>query len=72
MNKYPLWKYILILAVTVTGLLYALPNLFGDDPAIQISGTRSATVDKALETRFVPRCRRMAWRRQPPSSTIKA
>ncbi|KAB7628387.1 protein translocase subunit SecD [Alkalilimnicola sp. S0819] len=37
MNRYPLWKYILLLAVLVVGLLYALPNLYGEDPAVQIA-----------------------------------
>ncbi|CAK0751532.1 Sec translocon accessory complex subunit SecD [Gammaproteobacteria bacterium] len=37
MNQYPLWKYILIVIVLVIGTLYALPNIFGEDPAIQIT-----------------------------------
>lgn len=45
MNRYPLWKYILIFVVLIFGALYALPNLFGEDPAIQISGSRSALVN---------------------------
>ncbi|SCZ55403.1 protein translocase subunit SecD [Thiohalomonas denitrificans] len=44
MNRYPLWKYLLIVAVLVFGVIYALPNLYGDDPALQISGTRMAEV----------------------------
>ena len=46
MNKYPLWKYIFIVVVMVLGALYALPNLYGEDPAIQVSGTRSAKLTK--------------------------
>jgi len=45
LNQYPLWKYILICIVLVTGIIYAAPNLFGDDPAIQISATRISKVD---------------------------
>ena len=45
MNQYPLWKYILVLLVVLVGSVYALPNLFGEDPAIQISGTRVISVD---------------------------
>ncbi|NLY58367.1 MAG: protein translocase subunit SecD, partial [Gammaproteobacteria bacterium] len=41
LNRYPLWKYLLILAVIALGLLYATPNLYPDDPAIQISGISS-------------------------------
>lgn len=37
MNRYPLWKYILIVFLVLLGALYALPNLYGDDPAVQIS-----------------------------------
>jgi preprotein translocase subunit SecD len=36
-NQYPLWKNILIILIVVLGAVYALPNLFGEDPAIQIS-----------------------------------
>lgn len=49
MNKYPLWKYLVILAVVIPGFLYALPNLYGEDPALQISATRAATIDETTE-----------------------
>ncbi len=39
MNRYPLWKYLLLLIVVIVGAVYALPNLFGKDPAIQVSPT---------------------------------
>ncbi|MDZ4337660.1 MAG: preprotein translocase subunit SecD, partial [Pseudomonas sp.] len=42
LNKFPLWKYLLILAVLAIGFLYSAPNLYPDDPAIQISGNSSA------------------------------
>ena len=45
LNRYPMWKYILICIVLLTGIIYASPNLFGDDPAIQISATRGASVN---------------------------
>ncbi len=38
MNRYPLWKYLLILLVVIFGVLYALPNRYAPDPAIQLSG----------------------------------
>ncbi len=41
MNQYPLWKYILILAVLLAGLIYTLPNFYGESPAVQISPLRS-------------------------------
>ncbi len=49
MNKYPLWKYLIILAVIIPGFLYALPNLYGEDPALQISATRTAVIDESTE-----------------------
>jgi preprotein translocase subunit SecD len=47
LNRYPLWKYLLILVVLVVGAIYALPNLYGSDPAIQISATRNSQVDNS-------------------------
>ncbi|HEX9626744.1 MAG TPA: protein translocase subunit SecD [Acidiferrobacterales bacterium] len=51
MNKYPLWKYLLIAAVIVPGLVYFLPNLYGEDPAIQVAPSRAAPVDQATRER---------------------
>lgn len=58
MNKYPLWKYILLAVVAFTALLYALPNLYGNDPAVQlaarsgvISETLSADVGEVLKSK---------------------
>ena len=48
MNKYPLWKYLLILAIVVVGIVYALPNFYGEYPAVQISPTRTTKVDQGL------------------------
>tara|TARA_R110002110_G_scaffold108904_1_gene271765 strand:- start:23457 stop:25340 length:1884 start_codon:yes stop_codon:yes gene_type:complete len=44
LNKYPLWKYVLVLMVLATGLLYASPNLYAPDPALQITGESSAQI----------------------------
>jgi len=41
MNRFPLWKYILIAITVVLGLLYTLPNFYGESPAVQISAARS-------------------------------
>ncbi|MGO1342886.1 MAG: protein translocase subunit SecD, partial [Chromohalobacter japonicus] len=43
LNRYPLWKYLLILIVLLVGIIYALPNLYPADPAVQISSTASGT-----------------------------
>lgn len=40
LNRYPLWKYIMLIVVIIGGLLYALPNIYGEDPAVQITGVR--------------------------------
>lgn len=56
-NRYPAWKYLLLVVITVIGLTYAMPNLFGDDPAVQVSPAKSIEfnaetqlqVDNALE-----------------------
>ncbi len=49
MNRYPLWKYIVIGVALLIGLLYTLPNFFGETPAVQVSPLRSsAKVDTAL------------------------
>ena len=42
MNQYPLWKYLLILAALLAGLIYTLPNYFGESPAVQVSPLRSS------------------------------
>ena len=55
MNRYPKWKYLLIIAVTLVGLLYALPNLYPEDPALQVSPASSEPLDEAaLQARLKP------------------
>ena len=44
MNRYPLWKYLLIAATLILAAIYALPNLFGETPAVQVSTNRQAIV----------------------------
>jgi len=51
MNRYPLWKNLLVGIVVLIGLIYALPNIFDQDPALEISGSRRAEVDTATESR---------------------
>ncbi len=48
-NQYPTWKYVLLVLVTVLGILYALPNIYGDDPAVQVSPAKSVQFDAAVE-----------------------
>ncbi|CAH9017179.1 protein translocase subunit SecD [Candidatus Nitrosacidococcus sp. I8] len=48
MNRYPLWKNLLVIFVVSVGTLYALPNLFGDIPALQILATRGSDLEPKL------------------------
>ncbi len=48
MNRYPAWKYLLVLAVIVIGFVVALPNVFGEDPALQVSRDNGTALE-ALE-----------------------
>lgn len=45
MNRFPLWKYLLLIVFIICGFIYAAPNLYGDYPAVQISGAGSIVVD---------------------------
>ena len=47
LNHYPWWKWAVIALVIVPGLFYALPNLFGNDPGIQIRGVRGSAIESA-------------------------
>jgi preprotein translocase subunit SecD len=53
MNQYPLWKYLLLAFLLVMGVVYALPNLYGEDPALQISGSRNATMDATVRDKVL-------------------
>jgi preprotein translocase subunit SecD len=45
LNKYPLWKTLMVVFIVAIGALYASPNLYGEDPAVQISGLRGVEAD---------------------------
>ncbi|WP_153447653.1 protein translocase subunit SecD [Vibrio algicola] len=45
LNRYPLWKYLMVVAAILICALYALPNIYGEDPAVQVTGARGASVD---------------------------
>ncbi|MBA6224207.1 protein translocase subunit SecD [Colwellia sp. MB02u-18] len=47
LNKYPLWKTLMVLFIVAVGALYATPNLYGEDPAVQISGLRGIETNAA-------------------------
>ncbi|HWU66493.1 MAG TPA: protein translocase subunit SecD, partial [Methylophilus sp.] len=49
MNRYPIWKFVLIGTVFIIGLLYTIPNFFGESPAVQISPAKtSLKLDESL------------------------
>ncbi|MEO6565486.1 MAG: protein translocase subunit SecD [Casimicrobiaceae bacterium] len=61
MNRYPLWKYIVIAVALVAGFLYTLPNFFPEVPAVQVSSARGkvdatslAAVESALKSANIP------------------
>ena len=52
MNRYPVWKYLVMLVAVLIGLIYTLPNFFGEAPAVQVSSMRSTvTVDSGVQER---------------------
>jgi len=52
MNRYPVWKYTIIVIVLLMGLVYALPNFFGEAPAVQVSAAKTTVkVDAATQAR---------------------
>ncbi len=53
MLEFPRWKYFLILIVLAVSALYALPNIYQKDPAVQITANRGGTIDDALRDRVL-------------------
>ena len=52
MNRYPVWKYAIIVVALLVGILYTLPNFFGEAPAVQVSSAKATVkVDAAVLTR---------------------
>jgi preprotein translocase subunit SecD len=52
MNRYPIWKYVLIVVALAFGLIYAIPNLFGESPAVQVASIKATVhADTALLAR---------------------
>ncbi|MGL4614495.1 MAG: protein translocase subunit SecD [Shewanella sp.] len=51
LNKYPMWKNIMVVLVIAIGCFYAVPNLFGEDHAVQVVATRGAEVTASTQAR---------------------
>jgi preprotein translocase subunit SecD len=50
MNRYPVWKYAILVIVLLVGVLYTLPNFFGEAPAVQVSSVKTTVkVDAAVQ-----------------------
>lgn len=45
-NQYPLWKYLLLIAALLMGTIYSLPNLYGEDPSVQISNRSQSLIEE--------------------------
>ena len=52
MNRYPVWKYVLIGVILLIGVIYAIPNFFPSDPAVQLSPKVDQAIDPATMQRF--------------------
>ena len=49
MNRYPMWKNIFVAIMILIGLIYTIPNFFGESPAVQVTPSKSSTkLDPAL------------------------
>src|SRR4051794_35494376 len=56
MNRYPVWKYVVMVLAVLVGLLYTVPNFYGEAPAVQVSAGRTAV---KLGPETVPRVREL-------------
>jgi preprotein translocase subunit SecD len=50
-NQYPLWKYLLLITILVLGGIYAMPNLYGEDPSVLVS-LRNQQIDEKTQTKI--------------------
>jgi len=69
MNQYPAWKYLLIVLVLAFGVFYALPNLFGEDPALQVTSARGFAIPLDLDANIndalvVEQIQHKSWEKQ--------
>lgn len=53
-NRYPAWKYVMVIVFSLIGFIYALPNIYGEDPSIQISAAKRANnLPKDFQTKVI-------------------
>ena len=53
LNRFPLWKNLLVVAVVLVGLVFALPNIYGDAPAVQVTAETGQPLDQAALERVI-------------------
>ncbi len=53
LNRYPVWKYLIILFIILLGALYAAPNVFGTDPALQVAAKSRKVVDSSTQKKVI-------------------
>ena len=53
MNRYSIWRYVFLLVIIVVGVVYALPNIYGEDPAIQVTPKAAVKISAALESKVI-------------------
>ena len=70
MLEYARWKYVVILLVLALSVLYAVPNVFPSEPAVQVTANRGASVDAALQQRVEAALKKAAWPRTPFTRSI--
>ena len=56
MNRYPLWKYAILAVALLVGLLYTIPNFYGEAPAVQVSSGKATL---KLDAGFAPRVQKV-------------
>jgi preprotein translocase subunit SecD len=68
MNRYPLWKYIVIVIALLFGVLYSVPNFFGESPAVQVSSAKATVkVDQSTMARVTDALNKAG---MPPESVL--
>ncbi len=73
MNRYPLWKYVIVAFALMIGFIYTLPNFFGESPAVQVSSAKATIkVDLKIWNALKDRSRTQESHITVPSSTPAA
>ena len=52
MNRYPVWKYAIIVVALLVGIIYTLPNFFGEAPAVQVASVKATVAVEMVDLRL--------------------